>query len=167
MALIRVGGTDDQPIHTIVDDDILDSPIFKHPLRLVWGGRYVVVRIKAAPVRNGRRDHMLHRVILGCPDHLFVDHINRNTLDNRLANLRACTQAQNRQNLANYKGSRSRYRGVTFCETDYHRRKPWQAAVYLDGKVVRAKYFATEDEAGAAAAAWRRELMPFSSEALA
>lgn len=40
----------------------------------------------------------LHRYIMNCPRNLVVDHINGNALDNRLENLRICTQRENTRN---------------------------------------------------------------------
>lgn len=40
----------------------------------------------------------LHRVLINCPDHLQVDHISRDPLDNRKSNLRICTCQENAQN---------------------------------------------------------------------
>jgi len=40
----------------------------------------------------------LHRLVTKCPEGLDVDHIHRNTLDNRKSELRIVTKAQNRQN---------------------------------------------------------------------
>lgn len=40
----------------------------------------------------------IHRLITNCPDDMVVDHINHNTLDNTLANLKVCTAKQNKQN---------------------------------------------------------------------
>ncbi|MDR3290879.1 MAG: HNH endonuclease [Methanobrevibacter sp.] len=42
--------------------------------------------------------YQLARLIIGCPKDKFVDHINGNSLDNRLNNLRIVTRTQNNQN---------------------------------------------------------------------
>lgn len=41
---------------------------------------------------------LLHRKLLNAPDGMLVDHINKNTLDNRLENLRLVTPAENTWN---------------------------------------------------------------------
>lgn len=46
----------------------------------------------------GEQKIQLHRYITNCPKDLQVDHINRNTLDNRRENLRTCTSKENNQN---------------------------------------------------------------------
>lgn len=59
----------------------------------------------------------MHRFLMGCPDNLVVDHINKNTLDNRLANLRICTKQQNLQNRAfRCKNDTSKYKGVAMLK---------------------------------------------------
>jgi hypothetical protein len=86
----------------------------------------------------------LHRAVLGLPpgDLLRVDHINGDTLDNRRANLRVATTAQNAQNQGSRGGS-SRHRGVTWDKS----RKKWMATATLDGRRRTIGRFGTEEEA--------------------
>lgn len=53
-----------------------------------------------------------HRLILNPPDHLVVDHINGNGLDNRRCNLRIVTTQVNRANSKRHKKASSRFHGV-------------------------------------------------------
>lgn len=46
----------------------------------------------------GPKTLYMHRLILGPPDGMETDHINHDGLDNRRANLRACTGSQNQLN---------------------------------------------------------------------
>ena len=55
----------------------------------------------------------MHRVILQVPDGKFVDHHNRNGLDNRKANLRPATPAENSWNRVNtHRKGGSQYKGI-------------------------------------------------------
>lgn len=54
----------------------------------------------------------MHRLILGVPDDVFVDHKNRDTLDNRRSNLRACTVCQNNAHTRPSHRSISGFKGV-------------------------------------------------------
>ncbi len=64
------------------------------------GGSGLVYAMRAAPMVNRVRGKviLMHREVFGPANGLVVDHINGNTLDNRRANLRACTVMQNGQN---------------------------------------------------------------------
>lgn len=64
-------------------------------------------------VREGRRVRQIpmHRMLIECPPGFVPDHINRNKLDNRRANLRLATHGQNLRN-AIYPNSTG-YRGVS------------------------------------------------------
>lgn len=68
---------------------------------------------------KNRKCILLHRFITDCPEGLVVDHINHNKLDNRLANLRICTQKQNMEN-ATYKLGASNIRGITKSSRGYY-----------------------------------------------
>jgi hypothetical protein len=113
---------------------------------------------------DGRRVAVyLHREVLGLPhgDKRQVDHINGLTLDNRRANLRIVTHAEQAQNRRKRSATSSRYRGVTWDRS----REKWLASATVNGRRTTVGRFESEDEAGAAVAAWRAEHMPFSQEA--
>lgn len=106
---------------------------------------------------------LLHRAIIEAPSGLEVDHESLNKRDNRRANLRLATHAQNHQNKASYPGSASRFRGVTF-DRSHRGRYKWAAKHKLAGRTHNLGRFETEEEAAEAAAAFRRQHMPFSLE---
>lgn len=62
-------------------------------------------------VKGKTRMIRMHRVIMGAKPGQFVDHVNRDSLDNRRCNLRFCTIAQNGMNARKLRGS-SKYKGV-------------------------------------------------------
>ena len=61
---------------------------------------------------DGDRRKSIHRVVMGNPEGMDVDHINGNRLDNRKANLRVCTRSQNSQNKKLRSDSKSGFKGV-------------------------------------------------------
>lgn len=103
----------------------------------------------------------LHREILGLSvgDGIEVDHINRDRLDNRRANLRIGGHPENAQNVPSRAGS-SVYRGVAWDTS----RKKWQAYVRVNGKSIGLGRFQHEEEAAAAALAGRRQYLPYATD---
>lgn len=95
----------------------------------------------------------LHRVVLGAPSALDVDHEDRDRLNNRRSNLRLATRAQQRQNIP-ARGGTSAYRGVCWVP----RRKRWMAR--YGRKPEFAAFFADEREAALAVWRWRVENLP-------
>lgn len=101
----------------------------------------------------------LHRELLGLPRREtdpVGDHIDRDTLNNRRANLRAIPQAGNMQNVTGH--SASGYRGVSF-----HRQSgQWRARVKANGIECHIGLFRTPEEAAEAARVGRARLLPFA-----
>ena len=57
---------------------------------------------------------LMHRMLLGAPKGIPVDHIKGNGLDNRRRNLRLCSNAQNQWNAGARRDSVTGHRGVSF-----------------------------------------------------
>jgi hypothetical protein len=72
---------------------------------------------------HGHRGRLLHRLITQAPAGMIVDHINGDPLDNRRANLRVCTHAENLRNSHSRWGKTSRWKGVCWRK----RSKKWVA----------------------------------------
>jgi len=62
--------------------------------------------------KAGGKSIKMHRQIMNAPDHLVVDHIDHNGLNNRKENLRICTFAENCRNLRASRHKSSKYKGV-------------------------------------------------------
>lgn len=94
---------------TIIDKEDLQivSKIKWYAEKQTTGNFYAVNRNK----KTGKRIY-LHRFLLNPPNGLFIDHVNRNPLDNRKSNLRFCTVLENSRNKASKRNSTSRYLGV-------------------------------------------------------
>lgn len=79
-----------------------------------------------------------------------IDHINGDTADNRLENLRPCTHAENSRNTRLRSDNTSGIKGVTLAKKAGD---PWLAKIRADGRTVHLGYHATKEQAAAAYAA--------------
>jgi hypothetical protein len=93
---------------------------------------------------NGRTTYM-HRLVLGSPKGLEVDHIDNDGLNNQRANLRLATRGQNNMNIHSL-GGKSKYRGVSRNGAN----TKWMAYIKKDGKQTHLGYFDSEIDAALA-----------------
>lgn len=97
-------------------------------------GHYTYIRVNPLKVH-------LHRLIMNPPLGMVIDHINRDTLDNRRSNLRICTI---QQNLRNQKrpNNKTGYTGVSIG----HKGK-YNAQIKVNYKKIHLGTFDTIEEA--------------------
>jgi len=88
----------------------------------------------------------MHRVIMGEPKGLFIDHINHDGLDNRRDNLRIATRTQNRRNSRSVKTGTSKYKGVHYRKDS----KKYRARITVGNKRITLGHFDNEEEAARA-----------------
>jgi hypothetical protein len=100
-------------------------------------------------IRVDGRDYSAHRLawlhVTGAWPAGQIDHINGVRDDNRIANLREATNAQNQWNRA-HQGSVSGFKGVKWCKIQ----RKWRAELRKDGRKIHLGRFATVEEAHAA-----------------
>lgn len=109
VARLPLHGREGRGLHTLVDPDVY---AWARGSRWYMNVRGYVFRHRDPQRRNHRRTARLHNLILPPGPGQVVDHINRNPLDNRRANLRLVTPAENAMNRGSKPGVSS-YRGVT------------------------------------------------------
>lgn len=70
-------------------------------------------------LRLNNRAYVAHRVawffVYGVVPSNYIDHINGNKKDNRIANLRECTNQQNTHNSATRVDNKTGFKGVSWC----------------------------------------------------
>ncbi len=97
----------------------------------LFGGRYIL---------------WMHREIMRAPASMQVDHINGDTLDNRVSNLRICSNTENSRNQRLRPSNTSGYKGVAW--RDGH--KKFRARITVNYKDIFLGYFDDPKEAARA-----------------
>jgi len=109
-------------------------------------GSYAV-RWQRLQNKNARIRIWMHRQVIHIPGHMVCDHINRNGLDNRKANLRPATVSQNLCNRPKTKTkTRSKYKGL---EWERIQRK-WKIRIQLNYRKIYLGSFVSEINAAKA-----------------
>lgn len=133
-------------LFAIVDDNDYDNL-----MQWKWyvSGKYAA-RNRSIVGGKSRKIILMHRQIMGNPAS-WIDHKNRNTLDNRRNNLRICTGSQSNMNKSVRKTSAHQIKGVSW---NYNKRgsdkKPYRARIFLNGKERHLGFFSTKEAAGEA-----------------
>lgn len=141
IALIPLHGRKGK-LHGWATIDAVDLPLVEATAWTLDLRGYVVGR----PAGHGNAI-TLHRVLVYGLDAKggTTDHINRDRLDNRRANLRKCDQAQNSRNTVLAKNNTSGFKGVQ--KTPEGR---WKARITVNRKEIRLGHYNTREEASAA-----------------
>ena len=127
---------------------IVDSEYFEWLNQWKWNlderGKYFYA-VRWLPKKDGKQKKVsMHRFITSAPDGMEVDHINGDCLDNRKANLRVCSHAENQRNSRVRKDNTSGYKGVCFNKKS----KRWKAQIRIGGgERLHLGYFPTAEEA--------------------
>lgn len=99
------------------------------------------------PRSLGKREPQIqmHRQILNLAsgDKRLVDHVNRNTLDNRRSNIRIATYSQNTHNTGLRSTNKTGLKGVSL----HGRTGKYQATMRADGKQLYLGLYSTKEEA--------------------
>lgn len=122
---------------------------------------YVLSRESRSAARaegRPRRGVYLHRLIMGSPDGLQIDHINGDEFDNRRSNLRVVTAGQNLQNQVR-SDHRNVYRDLRTINGG------WFVGITVNRKRMRSGCLPTREAAMEEAVRMRAELMTHVNEA--
>lgn len=112
----------------------------KRRVGFVGGGGYQMLHIKG-------RIYLAHRIAwwlhFGEMPKGWLDHINGDRADNRIANIREASFSQNAQNVARKANNTSGYKGVSFSKAD----GKWRATICVNGRHWQLGAFRTPEEA--------------------
>jgi hypothetical protein len=130
----------------IVDPGDYES-LTRHKWRLCkTKGKNVVYAERGVRRAGGKYSRVLmHRELVQPPDGYVIDHVNGDGLDNRRANLRPATVAQNAWN-AGKRNPRSGYKGVCLAKD----KGLWRAAIVCNGQRKHLGYFRDKRDAAKA-----------------
>lgn len=93
---------------------------------------------------------------------IWIDHINRNRLDNRKSNLRSITRCLNQHNSNLSIRNKSGCKGV--CLSNINKYKKWQTTIQINGKRIFLGYFVNKKDAFRAIKLAEKKLLWINNE---
>lgn len=148
---------------TIIHDDYVEAPLHNYKYELVaytkididvWEKLYKGERLNLSNHGYARfKSDFVHYNVIGKPDSrwIFIDHINRDRLDNRRRNLRFVTPRGNAANSANTEGGDGVSGEKDICYVKGRKTSPWRYTRFPDGRhrgaKKKTKYFKTLEDA--------------------
>lgn len=116
---------------------LVDDEDFEYVNQFKWQYHYKGYAESTFGKSPNRKKVKMHRLIINAPDHLQVDHINGNKLDNRKSNLRLCTNSENQRNTGKKSTNTSGYKGVSWKKSS----NKFAAQIQVDHKNKHIGYF--------------------------
>lgn len=116
---------------------LVDDEDFEYVNQFKWQYHYKGYAVSTFGKSPNRKNVKMHRLIINAPDHLQVDHINGNKLDNRKSNLRLCTNSENQRNTGKKSTNTSGYKGVSWKKGN----SKFAAQIQVEGKNKHIGYF--------------------------
>lgn len=116
---------------------IVDPEDYYELSRYKWyaeksGGTFYASRNRSSVREKSGGARRMHRYVMKAESNMYVDHINHKGLDNRKANLRPATRAQNSYNSRRLKKTVSGFRGVYPASNS----RRWEARIFFKGKKI-------------------------------
>lgn len=132
--------------YTLVDADVFDKV---NQFRWYAERRKKGFRAKGTIKLDGnKKSQPLSRYIYELkhgkiPEGMLIDHINHDTLDNRIKNLRLATRSENNRNRVKNNNNRTGFKGVSFSKKG----KKFEAKIKINKKSVHLGYFVDAKDA--------------------
>ncbi len=154
MRLIQCSGKKHPNTFIMVDD--ADYEWLNQWKWWVGGHHGILYAGGAYGLHKGKKYVKMHRLIMGEPLGLYVDHIDGNGLNNQRENLRVCSASNNNKNMKKHvNGVTSRHKGV------HRERNKFRAAIRCNYRRINLGVFPDEDSA---ARAYNRAALEYHGE---
>jgi len=105
-------------------------------------GYLLIILRKNKKPKPYRISRLVASTFIGDLDNKVVDHIDHDVTNNRVDNLRICSQAQNTYNRIKRKNTSSKFKGVYW----YKSRRRWRGIIGFNSKAMHIGYYNTELE---------------------